>query len=229
MRTDDPKAPTSSPLNAYEQLRADLMSGYLPPSSKLQISALAERYVTSIGPIREALSHLAAEGLVIKKGQRGYWVTEISTVEFEEVSRLRILLETDALKQSIQNGDLNWESTIVGAMHRVKRALSKAQSTPGVASDALIRENRSFHMALIGNCDCQRQIDFISTLYDQTERCRRRSSLEADEVRQELLEHQQLMDAALARDVETACQLLQRHVEEYGRRVSSTLTTSMAS
>lgn len=229
MHRDYPNNHSSLPLNAYGQLRADLMNGSLPPSSKLQISALAERYITSVGPIREALSHLAAEGLVIKKGQRGYWVAEISTVEFEEVSRLRSLLEADALEQSILNGDLDWESAIVGAMHRVKSALSKALSTPGTACDELIKENRSFHMSLISYCRSQRQIDFISALYDQTERCRRRSSLDAEEIRQEFHEHQQLMDAALAKDAETACKLLKRHIAEYGRRVSSALDTSMAS
>ncbi len=224
MHRDSASDPPSSQLRAYEQLRLDLMNGFFPPSSKLQISALAERYDTSVGPIREALSHLDAEGLVSKRGQRGYWAAEISTVEFEEVSRLRVILETDALERSILNGDLDWESAIVGAMHRVKSALASAQANPNAVPDTLIQQNRAFHMALIAACGSRRQIDFITTLYDQTERFRRRSSLDEKEVQQEFEEHQQLMNAALARDAKTACRLLQGHILEYRSRVTSALS-----
>jgi len=211
--------------NPYHQLRADLISGYLSPDRKLQISGLAERYETSIGPIREALSYLAAEGLVIRKGQRGYWASEMSTTEFADVSRLRVILECDALEQSISRGDLNWESRVVAALHRVKTTLANTSDSSNMSSDELIRENRAFHMTLISACGSQRQIDFISSLYDQAERFRRHTILDHTEVQQEYEEHKKLMEAALTRDASSACTLLGKHVSEYCSRIATSFTT----
>lgn len=214
----------SSQPSVYEHLRADLINGFLPPSEKLQLSGLAERYGTSMGPVREALSRLDAEGLVHKKGQRGFWAADISIAEFQEVSRLRLILETDALEISIKQGDLDWESRIVGSLHRVKSALERTRNGECSDTEDLVHENRCFHMALIAGCKSKRQIDFISSLYDQSERFRRRSQLDTAEVEQELAEHQQLMEYALARDSKKACRLLRRHIEEYGSRVAAALT-----
>ena len=60
------------------RLREDILAGELLSLSKLHISNLRQRYETSVGPIREALSRLSGEGLVNKRGQRGHWVAPVS-------------------------------------------------------------------------------------------------------------------------------------------------------
>ncbi|MEH6648665.1 MAG: GntR family transcriptional regulator [Motiliproteus sp.] len=205
--------------NAYIHLRDDILSGSLKPSSKLQIAALKERYETSAAPVREALSRLAAEGLVIKKGQRGFWAAPVSMEEFRDVSRLRVMLEIDAFKQSIENGDLEWEATIVGARHREKAVTAQANGDLASAAGALINENRAFHLALIANCPSDWQKRFISTLYDQSERFRRLSILNTEEVTNEQSEHEAIMAAAFSRDVKKACSLLTSHIEDSTQRV----------
>lgn len=220
---DRPHSPLQS---VYSQLRADLISGYLAPSRKLPLSSLTDRYGTSMGPVREALSRLDAEGLVVKKGQRGYWAADLSIEEFTEMARLRLLLETDALTESIAHGDMDWESSVVSAMHRVRSVLKRIQIAPSgqdVTPIELIKENRAFHMALIAGCPSQRQIDLISSLYDQSERMRHCFEVSAEGIQHELAEHQRLMDAALSRRSEEACHLLKQHIEQYGARVAAAL------
>lgn len=209
--------------NAYIQLRDDILNGTLEPSSKLQIAALKERYETSAAPVREALSRLAAEGLVIKKGQRGFWAAPVSMGEFQDVSRLRVMLEVDAFKQSIENGDLEWEASIVGARHREKTVTAQAQGDLAAVAGELIKENRAFHMALIANCPSDWQKRFISTLYDQSERFRRLSILNTEEVTNEQQEHETIMAAAFSRDVKQACKLLTSHIEDSTQRVLDTV------
>lgn len=207
----------------YLALRDDILNGSIEPSSKLQIAVLSERYATSAAPVREALSRLAAEGLVVKKGQRGFWAAPVSLDEFKDVSRLRVMLEVDALRQSIMHGDLEWEAQIVGAHHREQSVRNMAKGDLLAYAADLIRENRSFHMALIANCPSRWQKRFISTLYDQSERFRRLSVLNDREIRHEQGEHERLMSAAFARDSETACRLLQGHIEDSTSRVLAAL------
>ena len=199
---------------AYARLREDILAGELLPLSKLHISNLRQRYETSVGPIREALSRLSGEGLVNKRGQRGHWVAPVSLEEMRDVTRLRVMLETDALRQSIRGGDLEWEAQIVGAMHRLKSVHSASWPDPKALARAVEKENRDFHMALISRCPSRWQLRFISTLYDQTARYRRLSVLrQPEQVDPKQEGHRQIMEAALARDADAACDSLTVHIE----------------
>jgi len=209
--------------STYNQLRNDILDGSIEPASKLGIAPLANRYASSAAPVREALSRLAAEGLVVRKGQRGYWAAPVSVEEFIEVSRLRVMLEVDAFRQSIRAGDLDWEADIAGARHRELSVRRDAGGQLRERAGDLIRENRRFHMALIGACPSQWQLRFISTLYDQSERFRRLSLINLGAGGSGLDEHEGIMEAAFRRDEAQACELLRQHIEHSNERVIETL------
>ena len=210
--------------STYQQLRTDILEGNIEPESKLSIGVLAERYGSSAAPVREALSRLAAEGLVTRRGQRGYWAAPIDADEFVEVARLREMLEVDAFRQSIRLGDLDWEAAIAGARHR---ELAVRAQTGALDADQILartRENRRFHMALISACPSQWQLRFISTLYDQSERFRRLALNQAptnEPAGKD--EHEALMQAAFDRDEKTATELLRLHIRNSNDKVMKAL------
>ncbi|NRP09832.1 MULTISPECIES: GntR family transcriptional regulator [unclassified Marinobacterium] len=210
--------------STYQQLRTDILEGNIEPESKLSIAVLANRYGSSAAPVREALSRLAAEGLVTRRGQRGYWAAPISADEFVEVSRLREMLEVDAFKQSIKLGDLDWEAAIAGARHRELAVKSQSAGQEDDQVLARTRENRRFHMALISACPSEWQLRFISTLYDQGERFRR-LALTSQPLNKPSGkdEHEELMNAAFARDIKTATELLRLHIRSSNEKVMNTL------
>ncbi len=45
---------------AYRELRADILSGRIPPGKKIRIKELQERFSTSLSVVREALSRLSS-------------------------------------------------------------------------------------------------------------------------------------------------------------------------
>ncbi|KEA62317.1 Transcriptional regulator, GntR family [Marinobacterium lacunae] len=167
---------------------------------------------------------MAAEGLVTRKGQRGYWAAPVSVDEFVDVARLREMLEVDAFRQSIQHGDLDWEANIAGARHRELAVRKQAEGHYSEYAGELIRENRRFHMALISGCPSIWQLRFISTLYDQSERFRRLSLISLADTRPASGdEHGAIMEAAFRRDEKEACALLKTHIEHSNQRVIDTL------
>src|SRR3954447_6915432 len=95
---------------AYRQIRADIVFGKLNPGEKLKLDRLREDYGASVGTLRELLSRLVSEGLVIAEGQRGFEVAPISAENLREIAGLRLLLESHALKQSFRSGDMDWEA-----------------------------------------------------------------------------------------------------------------------
>lgn len=210
--------------STYQALRNDILEGEIEPEAKLSIAVLAERYGSSSAPVREALSRLAAEGLVTRRGQRGYWAAPISSAEFIEVSRLREMLEVDAFRQSVELGDLDWEAEIAGARHRELAVRSRAGLSETEQAVARTRENRRFHMALISACPSKWQLRFISTLYDQSERFRRLAlNAQTENSQPKVDEHQQIMNSAFKRDVKTACELLRLHIRHSNEEVIKAL------
>jgi DNA-binding GntR family transcriptional regulator len=81
---------------AHRELRAALMRGDFLPGTALTLRGLAERLGTSIMPVREAVSRLAAEQALELQPNRAIIVPELSRREIDELWRIRVLIESDA-------------------------------------------------------------------------------------------------------------------------------------
>ena len=106
---------------AYQRLRDDILTGLLPPNARLLMKELSSRYQVGIAPIREALARLHAEGLVRFSDHRGYRVSPLSADDILEFTKVRMLLEREALKDSIARGDDLWEANILASFHQLAR------------------------------------------------------------------------------------------------------------
>ncbi len=74
---------------ALDALRADILGSKLAPGTSLVFSKLKADYGVGLSPLREALSRLAAGGLVYSEGQRGFFVVNASLDDFNDISMLR--------------------------------------------------------------------------------------------------------------------------------------------
>jgi len=79
-------------------LSADILSGKYRPGDRLNESQIARELKMSRIPVREALSQLQEQGLVQNRERRGMFVTNIGPEEVLQISSLRIILETEALR-----------------------------------------------------------------------------------------------------------------------------------
>ena len=115
------KQPNSVGFSTYESIKHDIIFGQLAPGSKLKLEGLKERYSASVSTLRETLNRLSSEGFVAAEEQRGFFVRPVSNEDMVEIANLRVLLECHALKQSIENGDADWEGDLVAAHHKLHR------------------------------------------------------------------------------------------------------------
>lgn len=76
-----------------DSVRAAIAQGRIPPAARLFEVSLAREMGTSRAPVREALSQLEREGLVVKEPNRGARVVELTEEVVREVASLRGLLE----------------------------------------------------------------------------------------------------------------------------------------
>ena len=121
-------APTGP--SAYAELRADILTGRQPPGTRLPFAELTARYQASMGVVREALTRLAAEGLVESEPQYGHRVMPLSVADLNHLTDARRAIEPLVLRQAIERGGLAWESEVLAAHHRLERTRSWPPATP---------------------------------------------------------------------------------------------------
>lgn len=197
---------------ALQQMKKSIICCELAPGEKLKVAELSKSYGLSSSPIREALNRLAQEGIVEASENKGFRVTELSVDDFREITRLRCLLESEALADAIEHGDDAWEANVLGAFHRLGLIEKKLGKVAVVLDDEWAQRHKAYHFALFSACPSSLLLRMIDSLFDRAERYRRFSALHRTGERRKGDEHKHLMEAALARDSEKAVDLLKRHI-----------------
>lgn len=208
-QTQEPKTLVEA---AYLRLRRDIIEGIYAPGEKLRVEHLKDQYEVGAGTLREALLLLVTDALVVAQGQRGFRVAPISIADCEDISHTRVLLETEALRQSIARGDDAWEAALVAAFHRLTRAEQKLRDNDDSTTEEWEKCNRAFHEALIAASTSRWIRHFQQILYQQSERYRRVSLFRQPITRDVHAEHHALFDATLARDAARASSILSEHI-----------------
>src|SRR5882757_6942019 len=96
----------------YEVIRSELLNGVLHPGQKLKMVEFTERFGVSQSVIREALTRLTEQHLLIATPQRGFRVRDLSIEDIAELTETRIQIESLALRLAVERGDLQWETGV---------------------------------------------------------------------------------------------------------------------
>ena len=184
-----------------------LMGTYAPGAALLQDSIAAEFGVSKI-PVREALVHLSAEGLVDIFAHRGFQVRALSATEVEEVFRLRLKLEPEAVATGAKSANSEDRVAAANALQALDDALLARRLTS--AGDL----NCAFHLSLIVPRLQPVAFEILNRLHTLSQRYVRMHLLPAGRIRRATKEHDALHSAWAAGRVKEARQLTQRHIEE---------------
>jgi DNA-binding GntR family transcriptional regulator len=194
-------------------LQRDLVAGVFVPGARLPIMPLAKRYGVSPGAVREALSRLTSEGLVQFNEQRGFRVAPASLKGLMDITRTRLLIDTQALREAIRLGDVEWEADVLAIHHRLSSALRR-EGASAIMREDWKRLHRTFHRTLIAACGSDWLIRFHDILYDQYERYRSLAGVyQLDASRDVEREHEEIVRAVIARDADAAVAALTCHYQ----------------
>ena len=105
----------------YRRLKADILGGVIEPGTALPFAKLKDDYGASMGVLREALMRLSAEGLTVNQPQFGFKVISLSLEDLTDLTETRCMIEAQVLRDSVTNGDLEWETRVLSAHHRMER------------------------------------------------------------------------------------------------------------
>lgn len=204
-----------------EKLRREVLAGDLLPGQRLRLEELRDRYGVSLSPLREAVSRLGSEGLLLIEDQRGVRVAPVSAENLAEVVSLRADLEPKALRDSIGHGDDDWEARVTTAFLMLSRQEKTQEGSQRV--ERWERLHRQLHMALLSACRMPLLLQFCTMLNDRGDRYRRLFLANQAVDQSVQAEHQTIVEASLARDADRACELLRRHIERSAQYVYDAL------
>jgi DNA-binding GntR family transcriptional regulator len=185
-------------------LRDRILSGLVVDDQPIRQDALAAELGVSKIPLREALTRLEQEGLVNSQANRGFFVRPMSTEEAEEVYALRIRLEPDTMVLASERASDEERAAAVALVE----TMYDAQEEHGEGVGAY---NRLLHRALYAPSRQPVTVNILDRLQVLSERYVRKhlEPLGRDERANE--EHRGLLQAWLARDLETLRALARAH------------------
>lgn len=203
---------TSRTEHVFEELRLDLLDGRIQPGERLKLPPLVERFGLSMTVIREALTRLAEQGLVTVSPKRGFSVMPLSAADLEDLTYVRVKLETLTLRASIERGGMAWETGVVGGLHALNRTVQVNED--GTFRPDWFACHRSFHHALLAGCGSPRLLTITAAERDKAELYRAWSrSLANDTGRDLQAEHAEIASLALDRDADAAAAALAAHIQ----------------
>lgn len=206
-------------------LREDILTLALLPGQKLLTEALVARYGAGQSPLREALSLLAGEGLVVRESRRGFRVSGMSLRDLDDLIATRLMVEPAMLERAINVGGDAWAERIRSALEALRPSLQKVGDARPL--DRVWEENhRRFHFALLAPDGASLLMDFCRIVYDRYDRYRllgipRRAYLAgvADD-------HAQMAKAAILGDSGRALETLRRHIADTSATVRTNICAS---
>lgn len=197
-----------------EDLRNRIITGQLPPGTRLAVKLLAEEIGVSLTPLREAIKLLASEQLIEMTPNRG---ARVSSVTVEQTRHLfEVISGTEALA-----AELACKRMTEAELAQLQTLHDEMESTAGRAH--YFDLNRKIHDLIVAFARNPILADQRARLAQQAERVRYIAL--GNDLRRgaALQEHQDLMAAFAARDPESARRIWRRHLLASGAQTIDVL------
>jgi DNA-binding GntR family transcriptional regulator len=188
-----------------DELRRVILDGGAPPGTPIPVGDVAELFGVSAIPVREALKTLVGENLVAHRPNAGYAVARLTRRELTELYLVRGVLESAALRAAIEMAAPADLDQAVAAHLAMEQVLAHWDPR------AYHRESRRFHLALIAPCQMQRLLRMFESAWNVTEPFQPMRFIPGPDREQFHLDHQQMLDAFVARDADALVAVSGRH------------------
>jgi DNA-binding GntR family transcriptional regulator len=163
---------------------------------------------------------LEAEGLVESVRNKGARVAPISMADALDVYRLRMLLETTALKMAFDHVD----DDLIKNLQQYQRAMRDTFSTDRLKYLSL---HQQLHFGIYNRCGSKWTLKILGLLWNHSERLRR-LALPRIDLNAATEDHTAIISALRARNLRAATAALERHIQVSIKALETTLPTAGA-
>ena len=201
----------------FNTLRQAILKGELAPGERLMEIQLAEKLGVSRTPIREAIRKLELEGLVLMIPRKGAEVAQITEKSLRDVLEVRRALENLA----VQLACLRMSPQTLADLKAAARAFEEILGGEDVT--AVAEADVAFHDVIYMATDNQRLISLLNNLREQMYRYRVEYLKKKECHKQLLWEHQEIIRAIEAGEIDVATKITEQHIDNQVEAVSDAL------
>ncbi len=197
------------------ELRRRILNGQLAEGTTLRQERLATELGVSRIPLREAIRHLEAEGLVVCELHKGTVVSSLSPDELGELFGIRMQLETWLFEASIPR-------MTHADFDQAKALIEEASKTGDVSNWGEL--NWRFHEALYRASGSRIALKLLRSVHDNAARYVNLQLFMMQDVEHELSDHHAMLAYARLRNVERGVDMLRRHLARVSRNLMASLS-----
>lgn len=201
----------------FNTLREAILRGELKPGERLMEIQLANKLGVSRTPIREAIRKLELEGLVLMIPRKGAEVAQITEKSLRDVLEVRRALENLA----VQLACLRMSPQTLADLKAAARAFEEILGGEDVT--AVAEADVAFHDVIYMATDNQRLISLLNNLREQMYRYRVEYLKRKECHKQLLWEHQEIIRAIEAGEIDVATKITEQHIDNQVEAVSDAL------
>jgi DNA-binding GntR family transcriptional regulator len=203
---------------AYERIKEKIIVLDMPPGATIDEGQLADELDMGLVPVREALKLLAHDHLVDVM-PKGLYVSEVNVIDLEQISELRLLLETYCARQAAQNAS---SDDLV-----VMEALCNEQAgIPSEENERLFDLDHKFHQAIASAARNRYLADILEDFFGLSQRLWYLVLPHLEFLPAAVEKHLDLVDAIRRRDADKAETIMASHVKEFYEQVHRILVNS---
>ena len=188
----------------FHTLRKAIIQGELQPGERLMEVTLANKLGVSRTPVREAIRMLELEGLVVMIPRKGAEVAKITVRDLKDALEVRMAIDSLSVKLACERLDENDKTEIKQACVAFREAV-KSKNV-----QAIVEGDERFHNTIYRASKNQKLI--AMNLREQVYRYRFEYVKDFSYHENLIREHDQITEAILKGDVETAQKIMKEHI-----------------
>ena len=200
------KPKTSTAQRIEQALLEEIGAGELAPGQRLDEARLAERFGASRTPVREALSRLTAQGILVQGEKRGVFVAQYNREQLSQI--FEAMHEIEAACARIVSQRLNFLS---------RSEIESAQAECTAAAEAgdraaYLRANEDFHQAIYRATGNPYMAEIASEFRRRTGPFRAKKFAGRDDLIASAESHRDLINDIFSEDGATASKGMRSHM-----------------
>ncbi|MEM6759150.1 MAG: GntR family transcriptional regulator [Pseudomonadota bacterium] len=191
-----------------EELIAEIAAGAVAPGERLDETRLAERFGVSRTPVREALSRLTAQGVLVPGERRGVCVAEYSREQLSQIFEAMHEIEAACARIASQRLNLLTRAEIENAQAQCVAAAESGDRA------AYLNANEAFHTAIYRATGNPYIAEIAAEFRQRTGPFRAKKFASAEDLIASAQSHQELIDDIFSEDSATAGQSMRAHMTQ---------------
>jgi DNA-binding GntR family transcriptional regulator len=197
----------------FDILRERILARAFLPGDRLDVRALADQLGVSLTPVKDAMTRLAAQGLVEVRPRSGTFVADLSPDAVAETFEIRRALECLAAEHVVSRLTPDLLSRFEAIVKAMERPVSSERDRAEHE-----RKNVELHTLLVDTSGNRRLAELYRSLnaHLTIARIHSRRTPDAARLKQERREHRAIVDAMAARDAARLVDVLDRHIRRAG-------------